>query len=149
MTRSPEIDITINSEEWPKDIHPVIIKAAQTILRESGYKKDAELSIVLADDAFIHELNKTWRNQDKPTNVLSFPQDSETMLGDVVMAHETIAREAAEQDKNFNDHVTHMTMHGILHLLGFDHESEQEAQKMESLEIKALASLGVKNPYES
>jgi probable rRNA maturation factor len=144
MTKSPEIDITVQSERWPADIHSVIIKAAQTALREAGYMKHAELSIVLADDAFIQDLNKTWRNQDKPTNVLSFPQDSEEMLGDVIMAFETLEREAHEQGKSFNDHVKHMTIHGILHLLGFDHETEREAEEMESLEIRALATLGVK-----
>ncbi len=112
-----------------------------------------EISIVLADDRFVQNLNKTYRNKDKPTNVLSFPQDPDENskiinLGDVVLAYETVKAESLSQNKNFNDHLAHLLVHGILHLLDYDHEDDREAQKMESLEIRVLERLGIKNPYE-
>lgn len=109
---------------------------------------EAEVSVVLGDDAFVQGLNKQYRGKDKPTNVLSFPQEL-PMLGDIVLAHETIMRDAKEQDKSFKDHLTHLLVHGLLHLLGHDHEEDDEAEIMESLEIEILSLMGVKNPYES
>jgi probable rRNA maturation factor len=146
---SVEIDISRQSESWPEDIEDSVQYAVLTALSMAGFSGDAEVSIVLADDPFVQELNKTYRGKDKPTNVLSFPQDEDAHLGDIVMAYETIAREAEEQNKDFDDHVTHMIVHGTLHLLGFDHEEDDEAEEMESLEIKVLAALGLQNPYES
>lgn len=116
-----------------------------------------EISIVLADDAFVQDLNKRYRHKDKPTNVLSFPQtEIEDLdasqpflsLGDIIIAYETIVREAGEQGKPLADHFRHMLVHGCLHLLHFDHIEEDEAQAMESLEIAILGSFGVKNPYQ-
>lgn len=111
-----------------------------------------EISIVLADDAFVRELNRNWRKIDKPTNVLSFPSDDTEcqgprLLGDVVLAYETVAREALASGTPILDHAAHLIIHGTLHLLGFDHENEQEAGEMEALETRLLARLGIADPY--
>jgi probable rRNA maturation factor len=109
-----------------------------------------QVTLVLTDDAEMRTLNRTWRGKDAPTNVLSFPA-GETgepgALGDVVLASETTAREAREQNVELQDHVYHLVVHGVLHLLGFDHAEEAEAERMEDLERKALASLGIADPY--
>lgn len=113
----------------------------------------AELSVVLGDDALLRALNRQWRGQDKPTNVLSFPAletappGAPQLLGDVVLAFETVAAEAAAQGKPIADHLRHLIVHGVLHLLGFDHEAEAEARRMEAREIAILAGLGVPDPY--
>lgn len=125
--------------------------------RGDDIRTAVEISIVLADDAFVQDLNKRYRHKDKPTNVLSFPQtEIEDLdapqpflsLGDIIIAYETITREAGEQGKPLADHFRHMLVHGCLHLLHFDHIEEDEAQAMESLEIAILGSFGVKNPYQ-
>ena len=116
------------------------------VVAQLGKKHEPlEMTVVLADDAFVKELNGTYRGKNKPTNVLSFPSDSH--LGDVVLAFETVEREAAEQGKSFKAHATHLLVHGTLHLLGHDHEQEAEAEEMEALEVKILKKLGVANPY--
>jgi probable rRNA maturation factor len=121
----------------------------------------AELSISLTDDNGIRTLNREYRNKDKATNVLSFPQIEDwghgspdlaapcLLLGDIVVALETIQREAVEQDKTMQDHFIHMIIHSFLHLLGYDHEIEEEARIMEGLEIEILKSMSIKNPYQS
>ena len=123
-----------------------------------------EISVRLTDDAEVHTLNCDFRGKDKPTNVLSFPQvqddlletlansdanDSggEILLGDIVLARETCAREAAEKGISLTDHATHLIVHGTLHLVGYDHMDDASAGAMEALEVKALASLGIANPY--
>lgn len=147
------IDISIECEAWGNqnpEIASVVEDTAKAALNAMDIQsEDTELSIVLTDDDFIQGLNKQWRGKDKPTNVLSFPQDEPELLGDVILAFETVKREAKEQDKTFENHVSHLVIHGILHLLGHDHEEDEEAEAMESLEIEILQSLGVKNPYES
>ena len=113
----------------------------------------AELSVMLSDDARVREVNRAWRKMDKPTNVLSFPAaeadkiSSSPFLGDVILAFETVEREAADEDKPFADHVAHLMVHGFLHLIGYDHETDQEAERMEALETRALAELGIADPY--
>lgn len=112
----------------------------------------AELSIVLTDNAEQRVLNRDWRGVDKPTNVLSFPQIEPFspvigILGDITLARETLAREAAELGKSFEDHFTHLVVHGFLHILGYDHLEESEALVMEALETQILASLGIADPY--
>jgi probable rRNA maturation factor len=104
------------------------------------------LSIVLADDDFVQNLNKQYRGKDKPTNVLSFA-GSDNAMGDVILAYQTIILEAKEQNKDFSAHLAHLIIHGILHLQGFDHEDDQMAEKMEAEEIKILKKLGFSNPY--
>jgi probable rRNA maturation factor len=112
----------------------------------------AELSVVLMDDAEQQVLNKQWRNIDKPTNVLSFPQIEPFapvlgILGDITLARETLEREAVEQGVSFTDHFTHLVVHGFLHILGYDHIDEQDALVMEGLETQILATLGIADPY--
>jgi len=114
----------------------------------------AEVSIVLADDALLHELNAKWRGIDKPTNVLAFPAEGgETppgaprLLGDVVIAFETVAREAEAQGKLLAHHLRHLIVHGLLHLLGWDHEDPAEAERMEAFEVAILQHFDVPDPY--
>jgi probable rRNA maturation factor len=115
-----------------------------------------ELGITLADAANQRQLNRYYRGQDEPTNVLAFsvwkagtrlPSGAPVLLGDVVLALETVAQEAAEQEKPIGDHFVHLTVHGVLHLLGYDHLTRVEAATMESLELSILAELGVPDPY--
>ena len=114
-----------------------------------------EAAVVLGDDALVRSLNATYRGQDKPTNVLSFPfrappgVDRDNMLGDVVLAAETVAREAHEQHLPPGHHLQHLVIHGLLHLLGFDHATDDEAEIMERVETEILATLGVADPYAS
>lgn len=116
----------------------------------------ADVTLVLGDDALLRRLNRDFRGKDRPTNVLAFPLDAigeplapglPRLLGDVVLARETLLREADEQGKAAADHLQHLVVHGLLHLLGFDHEAEPEAQAMEAAEIAILAGLGVADPY--
>jgi len=123
----------------------------QTVLDELNQGK-SELLIRFVDKNEIQQLNKTYRHQDKTTNVLSFPSDlpieiDEEILGDVVICNEIVVEEAKMQQKTFNNHLIHMAIHGTLHLLGYDHVEESEAQKMESLEVKILEKLQIDNPY--
>lgn len=117
------------------------------MLKQVQHNDISEFSILLTNDPKIQQLNRDFRQTDKPTNVLSFPSDTQGYLGDIAIAFETIEREAIEQNKQLTHHVTHMIIHGILHLLGHDHMNDQEAEEMESLEIKILEDMGVKNPY--
>lgn len=116
-----------------------------------------EVSILLTDDTQIQELNREYRQQDKPTNVLSFaaldedspiPPDGPILLGDVIVAYQTTEREARDEGKSFADHLSHLVVHGVLHLLGYDHIEDGEAEEMESLERSILAALGVPDPYK-
>ena len=148
----PIVDISVQYKEWTRsirDIQNVVLSVIALTLDKAGVESHGqELSIVLADNDFIQKLNKEWRGKDKPTNVLSFPQDEPSMLGDVILAYETVEQEAKEQNKRFENHATHLIVHGLLHLLGHDHIEDDEAETMEALEIQILADLGIKNPYE-
>jgi len=119
-----------------------------------------EVSIKLSDDAEVQQLNAAYRGKDKPTNVLSFPMvqldligalantdDGEVLLGDIILAQETCAREAEERGISLADHATHLIVHGTLHLIGHDHEDDAQAETMEALEIRALETLGLADPY--
>ncbi|HUH86204.1 MAG TPA: rRNA maturation RNase YbeY [Stellaceae bacterium] len=133
------------------------VAAARAAVAGAGrpLRAPAELSIVLGDDALLRRLNRLWRGQDKPTNVLSFPgeekppraADAPLLLGDVVLAFETVLREAEEQRKRPTDHLRHLVVHGVLHLLGYDHVRVAEARRMEALERAVLGRLGVADPY--
>ncbi len=131
-----------------------IAKAAEIVDAEVG---GAEISVMLTDAAGIRKLNATWRGIDKPTNVLSFPapqpaaaggaEDAPKMLGDIAIAYETTWKEADEEHKPFAHHLSHLAVHGFLHLIGYDHETDEEAEAMEALEQEALAQLGIPDPY--
>ncbi|WP_411034626.1 rRNA maturation RNase YbeY [Shinella sp. BYT-45] len=161
-----ELDIQISVEEgaWPPEEHLLamsgrVLGAAADYLRKQERqpfpKADApEVSLVFTNDAEIRGINAQWRNQDKPTNVLSFPASPLTpgkmpgpMLGDIIFAQETLTREAADLGKSFDDHLTHLMVHGFLHLFGYDHMEDEEAEKMERLETRILAELGLSDPY--
>jgi len=122
-------------------------------LPRKGGGKAPELSLLFTDDATMRKLNKTYRGKDKPTNVLSFPATvaargaESSLLGDVILAAETVRAEAALAEKPLEDHMLHLIIHGFLHLLGYDHESAADAEKMEQLERVALKSLGKNDPY--
>ncbi len=123
----------------------------QQVLADLG-KSEHELLVRLVDKIEIQTLNKTYRHQDKPTNVLSFPSDlpveiTEQILGDVVICLEVVDEEARAQNKTFANHLIHMTIHGTLHLLGFDHIDAKEADEMERLEVEILQKIGIANPY--
>jgi probable rRNA maturation factor len=107
--------------------------------------------VLLASDGEVADLNQQFRHKPGPTNVLSFPapQNPENLLGDIALAYGVCAREAAEQGKSLADHLSHLTVHGVLHLAGYDHQTDDEAQAMEDLERRVLASLGVSDPYDS
>lgn len=151
------IDVMVEAGEWPARaaLSALARKAVAAALAEAGASDDpSELSILFTDDAHIRTLNAGWRGKDKATNVLSFPafplkpgDRLPPMLGDVVLAAETVAREAGLEDKPFDHHLVHLMVHGTLHLLGYDHETEAEAETMEALERRALARLAIPDPY--
>ncbi|MBC8339838.1 MAG: rRNA maturation RNase YbeY [Rhodospirillales bacterium] len=163
-----EIDVSVQCPLWD-DALPEAAALAQTAFRAAfqavgpvGEPQAAEASIVLADDAFVQNLNREYRDRDTPTNVLSFPASGpesgpETgkemppgmpvLLGDIVVAFETTAAEASQQGKGLSDHLCHLVVHGMLHLLGYDHQTSTEADTMEALEIEILEGLRIPNPY--
>jgi probable rRNA maturation factor len=152
------IDIATKAPAWDKapfDATAVARRATRMAWGSAGNTaRESEVSIVLGDDGFVQDLNRTYRGQDRPTNVLSFPADGENgpgdaacLLGDIVLAYETIAREAGEQEKSLPDHLSHLCVHGLLHLLGHDHQTQADARKMEALEISILAELGIADPF--
>ncbi|NCT40588.1 MAG: rRNA maturation RNase YbeY [Alphaproteobacteria bacterium] len=140
------IDIDTHSGDWPDSADAVIERGIHAVLAHQDIE-EAEASVVLGDDDFVQVLNRDYRDKDKPTNVLSFPQDL-PMMGDLVFAYGVVKREAEEQSKTFENHLLHLTVHGSLHLLGYDHIDDGEAEAMEAIEIAVLHGLGVKNPYE-
>ena len=162
VTRGVEIDITIDASGWdqaladPDGIARIAAKAALASNAASG-AGPGTLAILLGDDALLSGLNNQFRGIDKPTNVLAFEGDeaesgSEAQgchLGDIAVAYETVALEAEEQDKTLKEHLTHMIVHGVLHLLGYDHEETHDRKQMESIERAILAQLGVPDPYDS
>jgi len=149
------IDIRVESPLWKrkrnaKAVVRRAIRHASSALALSG----GEVSVVLADDVSVRALNRTWRHEDMPTNVLSFPVDAGNadharphLLGDVVIAYQTVDREANIQRKPFAQHLAHLAVHGFLHLVGYDHKTDDEAKAMEHLEALILARLDVPNPY--
>jgi probable rRNA maturation factor len=162
LSNSPETEILVTADCWQREagaetaIHRAIEAAAAMIDAEVS---DAELAIMLTDDDGIRALNKNWRGIDKPTNVLSFPalqptgpQDDDDdilrMLGDIAIAYETTRSEADAERKPFENHLSHLAVHGFLHLLGYDHTTDDEAEIMEGLEREILAQLGVPDPYQ-
>ncbi len=161
MTAAAEIDIARRCEAWSRvcpDAEALARAAARTALASSALTPPGpvELAITLTDDAEQRRLNRDYRGLDRPTNVLSFPAwtstapappDAAVLLGDVVLACETVEREAIEQGKPIAGHLSHLVVHGVLHLLGHDHQGAGEAAAMERLETAILAKLGVPDPY--
>ncbi len=126
-------------------------KAARAALRAARHSGEScRVTLVLAGDAEMRDLNRVWRGKDAPTNVLSFPADAKHdrgFLGDIVIAYETALDEANERTISLPDHVSHLVVHGMLHLLGFDHEDDADAERMERIERIALAAIGIADPY--
>jgi probable rRNA maturation factor len=148
------IAFAVNSEGWPTDLEAVADRAIREAIKhaEPEIIGVTEVSVLLTDDAEQQELNKRWRSIDKSTNVLSFPQIEpfepvSGLLGDITLARETVAREADEMGITFEAHFTHLVVHGFLHLLGYDHIEDDEAEEMEGLETEILAALGIADPY--
>jgi probable rRNA maturation factor len=152
------IDIAVEAGAWPPKpaLRSLVRKAVAATLQETGADSGtgSELSVVFSDDAHMRRLNAGWRGKDKPTNVLSFPAfrvepggPIPPLLGDIVLAAETVAREAEVEGKPLDHHITHLVIHGMLHLLGHDHEDAAEAESMEALERAALARLAIPDPY--
>ena len=159
------VDVVVSREagDWAENAEWLCERAALAALSVT-YDEDegpAELSVVLADDALVHRLNREYRGKDKPTNVLSFPMvqpdlletvsrngdDGELLLGDIVLAHGVCAREAEAKGVALEAHATHLIVHGLLHLLGYDHQGSAEAEHMESLERDIMARLSLHDPY--
>jgi probable rRNA maturation factor len=150
-----DVDIMVSAEQWNDvdTLDPLVRACIAAAIAETGLELPAfcEVSVNFCDDSEIQALNARWRGKDAPTNVLSFPTpgplEARALLGDIVIAFETVAREARTQEKSLADHTRHMVVHGFLHLLGYDHESSQEAEEMEGLERRIAASLGMNDPY--
>ena len=149
MTHS--IDIAVHNTAWP-DCAALIDRVVTAAATHVPDGRAGELSVVLSDDAQIQLLNRDYRGKDTPTNVLSFPLpagDPAPMLGDIIVSLETLTREATDKGVSFDAHLSHLLVHGYLHLQGYDHAEDAEATEMESLEVTILASLGIDNPYEN
>jgi probable rRNA maturation factor len=156
--RAMGYDLIIEAGDWDEAALEALAARAWSALADHlDWAEDSyEVALLACDDARIAQLNADFRQKSAATNVLSWPaaefdapdtapQDPE--LGDIAIAHETCAREAKSQNKRFEDHVSHLLVHGTLHLLGFDHETEQEAALMEGIEVEILAKMGIADPY--
>ena len=162
------LDIVIEDARWEDlPLDPLAGRATSAALRQLGLDPDTcEIALMACDDARIAELNTQFRGKAQPTNVLSWPSedlsaqtdggtplppepdpDGEIALGDIAIAWDTCAREAAEQGKTMQDHVTHLIVHGVLHLLGYDHIRDRDATLMEELEARILGTMGIDDPY--
>jgi probable rRNA maturation factor len=156
----PTSEVLVVADCWQAEpdaeaaIHRAVAAAAGWVKGDFG---NAELAVMLTDDAGIRTLNRNWRGIDKPTNVLSFPAlqptgqprpgDAPRMLGDIAVAYETTRREADDEQKPFDHQLSHLAVHGFLHLIGYDHECDADAEIMEALETEILAQLGIPDPY--
>ena len=161
------IDMSVQDDRWQEmedDPLAAVEATARAAVAHAGLDGDrgtggVEISIVFGDDELVHRLNREFRKKDRPTNVLSFAltdgeepaaprgPDEPVMLGDVVLAYDTVSREAREQSKSPRDHTLHLVVHGVLHLMGYDHETEADARVMERMEQRVLADLGIADPY--
>jgi probable rRNA maturation factor len=154
-----DLDIAVASKGWKalgdaEAVEALARRAVEAALAVIGRPpEELSLSLLLADDRAVRALNRGFRGKDKPTNVLSFPASAPPglpgprPLGDIALAFETVAREAESEGKTLADHARHLIVHGTLHLLGYDHETDAEAERMEALEVEALARLGIADPY--
>ena len=156
----PITEVLVVADCWQTEpeaeavIQRAVAAAAEIVDADVG---EAELAVMLTDDAGIRTLNSNWRGIDKPTNVLSFPalqpsgpggpDEAPRMLGDIAIAYETTRRQADDEQKPFDHHLSHLAVHGFLHLIGYDHEKDGDAEAMETLEQEILAQLGIPDPY--
>jgi probable rRNA maturation factor len=164
----PTVEVEIEDDAWTRalpDAEAVVRNAAQAALthisahpggsrdpglsREAGGMSGSLVTVLLADDAAVQDLNARFRGKDAPTNVLSFPaaESARPHLGDIALAYGVCAAEAGAQNKSLSDHLAHLTVHGLLHLLGYDHEADSAAEVMEDMERSILTPLGVRDPY--
>lgn len=151
------LDTERDSDLWEilPDAESIAERALNVASEMSGVTllDGAELALLLSDDAHVKSVNQEWRSIDKPTNVLSFPSVEPQKLarapfiGDIIIAYETVQREAETEGKDFADHFTHLVVHGFLHLIGFDHQTDEDAKRMESLETQILAELDIPDPF--
>jgi probable rRNA maturation factor len=157
------VSLIVENDAWRDAVDdplPLLRRAAAAALTEARRDRRSRsnispsVAVALIDDRAMQKLNRTYRGKDKPTNVLSFPAGEASegkrksrLLGDIAIALGTVKREAKAQGKSVDDHVMHLMVHAVLHLLGYDHESDPDAEEMEALECKALATLGVADPY--
>jgi probable rRNA maturation factor len=151
------LDTERDSDLWEilPDAEAIAERALNVASEMSGVTllDGAELALLLSDDAHVKSVNQEWRSIDKPTNVLSFPSVEPQKLarapfiGDIIIAYETVQREAETEGKDFADHFTHLVVHGFLHLIGFDHQTDEDAKRMESLETQILAELDIPDPF--
>ena len=152
--RTPDIAIEIQSPLWDQQptaeqVVREAIAAAAAALSTSG----GEVSILLTDDSAVRVLNRDWRGIDKPTNVLSFPapatmvKSAAGILGDIVIAYETLTRECADEDRDFLHHLAHLTVHGFLHLIGYDHQDDAQADEMEAIESRIMTRMQLPDPW--
>ena len=152
---SVSVDITVEAGDWKSIVGAeAAIKRALNAVSDEFQSLKAEYSVLLTDDIHMRALNRTWRKQDKPTNVLSFPAPEEAkatqgLLGDIVLSFETVLREARDENKAPLHHLTHLAIHGALHLFCLDHQDDAEAEIMEKREREILARLGIADPYAS
>ncbi|MDP6951660.1 MAG: rRNA maturation RNase YbeY [Alphaproteobacteria bacterium] len=150
MTDDPDspIDIAVVREDpgWDEEAERLCARAAAAALAAAGCET-GELSILLSDDGHVAALNARFRQVEGPTNVLAFPAGAPGLIGDVIVARETTAAEAQDQGKVLAAHLSHLVVHGTLHLLGFDHHEDAEAVRMEALEVRILGELGIADPY--
>ena len=148
-------------DNFEKDLALFLEELSSTLEKHLMFThtKKTELNIVFSNNSEVHNLNKTYRHKDSPTNVLSFTNlflddlenakpEEDLNLGDVILAYETIEQESKTEDKEFISHTKHLVIHGVLHVLGYDHMDEEEAKEMESLEIQILQEFNINNPYE-
>lgn len=150
------VEISRAGGEWDAASEEIVLRMAQAVFMHDGASSAAELSVLLADDTFVQSLNRKFRGKDKPTNVLSFPNaptpagalyDEPSSLGDIALAYETVKAEAQTQKKSFDDHLAHLVVHGVLHLLGYDHIEDEDAEKMETRERELLKLFEIADPY--
>src|SRR5687768_9045997 len=150
---APIVDVLTESPLWEKEPQAVpVVERAIAVAAQAIDAPLGEIVVMLADDETIRSLNRDWRKIDRPTNVLSFPAAKTPgieplMLGDIVIAYETLARECEEEDRVFLHHLAHLAVHGFLHLMGYDHQNDSDADAMEQLETVILARLDMPDPY--
>ena len=144
------VEVLVQSPQWKgkSRARATVQKAIQTAAEEISCRS-GEVAVVLTNDLALRRLNRRWRGTDKPTNVLSFPGNGSKagMLGDIAIAYETLARECRDQHKPFAHHLAHLAIHGFLHLMGYDHQGDSDAETMEELERIVLARLRIPDPY--